>query len=1182
MIGGTGNKGLSLVPNSLALIAAKVAAMGLGFAFWLAAARLFEARAVGLAAAAVSAMMLATQLAQMGLGSAVISRLPLHRERPAPLLDAAFALTIVAGIAAAAVLLIVAAGVSDQLRSVASDPLYAVLFAGASVFGTLGILLDQTNTALRRGDQALVRNVVFGAVTVVGLLPLAAMAGRGDARAIFAPWLLAGLAGAVIGVVQLRRHAGYVPRAELDRGHARELLRVGLPNQMLTLAERTPGLVLPILVTELVSPEANAAWYVAWMMAWVVYIVPIQVGMTLFAELADASEPALATIRRAVRTALAISALGVVIVLVAAGPVLSLLGHGYSATGAMPLRILVLAVFPLIATSAYFATCRASGRFREVLVVGWIICLASVGAGAAAAAGGHLAAVATAWLVVQCVAGVGSALRLRTLLGVRPARVAVEPIPAPERPWRWRRPMGDVPTDVGRLPLAWRLLLHRSARQLGARLADGEELGVVAVACHHGSSGGLAGIGAFGRGSGLGLLALSGRRLLFVGQGGWLELPRSTLLSAETRRGRLGTRQLRVRTAAGDLALDGLAHDSAASWRQTLDPVPELAGWQGRDGRPPLRIAALVAARALPTVALGALAPAAVALWFAALATIQPGSVGDLGLVTSLPAAAWVALGALGAGFVAAVAPDRPHLRIAALYVIALVVALYGAIAIIEQTPSYAVAWRHAGIADAIGSTGKIDPSIDAYFNWPGFFALLALVTRLAGLGSPVELAAWTPVALNLAYLAALAMLLRTATRDARLILGSLWIFALGNWVGQDYLSPQGVDFFLFLVVLAILLTWFGGPARGFVAPWLARARLALGEADSGRLDTSPRRRAALMGIALITIAAIVSSHQLTPFAVLLSVTALVVAGRSWARGVPLLSAVLVVAWLIYLSHAYVSGNFDELTNQIGALGSNVSSGVGDRVGGSHGHELVVWARLAFAGIIWAVALVGGVRRLRGGRGGGSLAVLALVPFALPLIQAYGGEILLRTYLFASPFVAFFVASWLLEAKGARRAVVLALASALLVGGFAVTRYGNAEVNFYTPGEVAAVQRLYEIAPPNALLMAPGPNLPWQGKRYTEIDFQLFAHRLPKRAVNLTPPQMASVVGRLLQHEGSPASFIVVTHSHHVYDHIFGTATWGSVADLEKGLAASPRFRTVIDQPDAKVYEYLPTVERNG
>src|SRR5204862_455341 len=163
------------------------------------------------------------------------------------------------------------------------------------------------------------------------------------------------------------------------------------------------------------------------------------------AELADDPGDAHATVKRALRTALAVGGLGVAIVLVAAGPVLGLLGHQYAAQGAAPLRILALAVFPLTATAAYFASCRAMGRIR-----------------------------------------------------------------------------------------------------------------VVGVACHRRRSGRLAVVEAFGRGSGLGLLALSGRRVMFAGQGGMLELPRSELVSAETHGGRFGTQQLRLNTTAGEVSLDGL------------------------------------------------------------------------------------------------------------------------------------------------------------------------------------------------------------------------------------------------------------------------------------------------------------------------------------------------------------------------------------------------------------------------------------------------------------------------------------------------------------------------------------------------------------------------------------------------------------------------------------------------
>src|SRR5205814_10629633 len=186
-----------------------------------------------------------------------------------------------------------------------------------------------------------------------------------------------------------------------------------------------------------------------------------------------------------------------------------------------------------------------------------------------------------------------------------------------------------------------------------------------------------------------------------------------------------GTRALRLQTPAGDIALDGLAPASALRWRARLESAGGSPSSHAREARPPLATAALVAARSLPTAALVALAPLAVALWFLVLGDIRPESVGDFGLVTSLPFGAWVALGALVSGFVASLAPERPRLRVAALYVVALIVALYGAVAIIEHAPSYNVTWRHAGIAGAIAASGHIDPTVDAYFDWPGFFALL-------------------------------------------------------------------------------------------------------------------------------------------------------------------------------------------------------------------------------------------------------------------------------------------------------------------------------------------------------------------------------------------------------------------------------------------------------------------------
>jgi len=408
---------LALVPNSLALIGAKVAAMALGFVFWLAAARLFARTEVGVAAAAVSAMMLCTQLALLGVGSAVVAEMPAHRERPWELLTSAARITAVASLAAGLGFLTVAAVALDDLGVVVDSPAFALLFIGATLFGTFGVLLDQVATALRRGDLNVVRGVVFG-VTTLGVLLALVWAGAGrSAQAAFTPWVIAGALTCAIGLVQLRRALPARNRAgRLDRDGTRALVRVGLPNHALTLAERLPGLALPLVVTELLSARANAAWYIAWMMAWVLYIVPIQVGMTIFAEVAADPSSLGAALRRGMTTSLAVGAAGIVVVLAGAEPVLSLLSSAYADDGAAAVRILVLGVLPMTVTLAYFAACRALRRLPEALLVGWAGALLSLAAAGAAAAwaddAGDLEGIAAAWLAVQTGVGFWAGARL--------------------------------------------------------------------------------------------------------------------------------------------------------------------------------------------------------------------------------------------------------------------------------------------------------------------------------------------------------------------------------------------------------------------------------------------------------------------------------------------------------------------------------------------------------------------------------------------------------------------------------------------------------------------------------------------------------------------------------------------------------------------------------------------------
>ena len=200
-----GRASLAVTFSALALVAAKVGTMGFGFLAWIVAARLYPAHEVGLASGAVSAVTLCAQIALIGVGSAVITLLPGHIGRPARLIDTSVSLLMLTGAATALLFLLFAGNVLQELRVVAADPVYAVLFVVLSVGGTLGVLFDQVSTARRRGDQVLIRGVAAGVVTLIAVLLIGRWLGGGTSRDIFAAWVLGGLVTWSIGLVALSR-----------------------------------------------------------------------------------------------------------------------------------------------------------------------------------------------------------------------------------------------------------------------------------------------------------------------------------------------------------------------------------------------------------------------------------------------------------------------------------------------------------------------------------------------------------------------------------------------------------------------------------------------------------------------------------------------------------------------------------------------------------------------------------------------------------------------------------------------------------------------------------------------------------------------------------------------------------------------------------------------------------------
>lgn len=412
---------LSMATNSIFLIASKVAALGIGFLCWLVAARLFAASDVGLASAAVSATTLVAQLALLGIGSSVIGLYP-TQSRPKALLDNAATLVGLASLVAAGAFLVVAAAALTDLQILVLDGRFAICFVALGCAGTIGVLVDQTSTVIRRGDQAMTRNVVCGLVTLA-IIPFVALVGESDRSvAIFGAWTAGAVAMVGMGAWQLRRgFLRYRFRPLLRRDLALPLLTLGIPNHFLTLAERLPGAVLPILVTEVLSPADNAYWYGVWMMAWVVFIIPIQIGITLYAEASHDLASLHRLVAQALRLSLVLGVLAALAAIVCAGLALTLLGHAYAAAGELPLRIVVLAVVPMTVVEVYYGVCRSVRRLSEAVTTGLLSAGAALLGAVLVAPSYGLVGIALVWLAVQAATSLWAGIRLASL--VRSPRV---------------------------------------------------------------------------------------------------------------------------------------------------------------------------------------------------------------------------------------------------------------------------------------------------------------------------------------------------------------------------------------------------------------------------------------------------------------------------------------------------------------------------------------------------------------------------------------------------------------------------------------------------------------------------------------------------------------------------------------------------------------------------------------
>lgn len=332
-----------LLRNSVLLMVATVTTAGLGFLFWVLAARTFSADAVGVASSLTSALSLLSYLSLGGLNGTLIRFLGSGRLRNLQITQGLVAV-LLAGLVLGAGYVVIAPRIVPRLALLGDSVWFSILFVVAAMLASVNLLTDSVFMGLRApGYNSMIDGFLQGLTKIA---VLAAVAGTG-AVGIFGSTAAGFLTATVASLLVLAARFGYRPAVGNRLAFNRTQAEYSLGTYVSSALNIAPMLIVPLVVLHAHDAASAAYYFMAFQVATLLYSFAYAVGESNFSEASRFPERHKHLMWRSARLmALVVipGSAGMAIV----GPfVLRLFGTTYAANGRSLLVVLALAAVPL-------------------------------------------------------------------------------------------------------------------------------------------------------------------------------------------------------------------------------------------------------------------------------------------------------------------------------------------------------------------------------------------------------------------------------------------------------------------------------------------------------------------------------------------------------------------------------------------------------------------------------------------------------------------------------------------------------------------------------------------------------------------------------------------------------------------------------------------------------------------
>lgn len=356
-----------LYMNSIFMMASTLIVSASGFLFWLIATHLYKTAEIGLATTLISVLLFLMNLSIVGLNYSIIRFLPKSKDKN-QLLSGSFVVIAVCAAITAGIFLAFLPFLSPKLSFVRANPWTMASFLIFTILASVDFLMESIFLALRSAKFVFIKNLL---VSVLKIALPAFFVGLG-AMGIFIAWALALSSAIIVSFYVLIKKFSYIFKFTIKKKILTNMISFSSANYLVGLLGIAPSLVLPVIITNYISPETTAYFYISMMIAQLLYTIPYATTQSLFAEGSNDFSNFAESIRKALKLIWIIMIPSILILIFFGNFVLSIFGTNYSTEGIRFLQILSIAGIPVAINYIGLTVMNLRHQLKGLLVINLI------------------------------------------------------------------------------------------------------------------------------------------------------------------------------------------------------------------------------------------------------------------------------------------------------------------------------------------------------------------------------------------------------------------------------------------------------------------------------------------------------------------------------------------------------------------------------------------------------------------------------------------------------------------------------------------------------------------------------------------------------------------------------------------------------------------------------------------